>query len=180
MCFLDVLEISFFPFCDIMPEWCVFIMYAWKKLYRSCVQSMTVYYCIVYLSNHIAIILNFCPESMSHKNNIFQWKEHWLRNRSLKCQPSTSFCECLYTINKLNNILSFYIGNETNFFYLFMKGVFFEIFYDIVKLNMDFIPTKPILFVCIKLCICIYCCWYIKVLYTPPVLHMIFFVISDT
>lgn len=140
----------------------------------------TVYYCIVYLSNHIAIILNFCPESMSHKNNIFQWKEHWLRNRSLKCQPSTSFCECLYTINKLNNILSFYIGNETNFFYLFMKGVFFEIFYDIVKLNMDFIPTKPILFVCIKLCICIYCCWYIKVLYTPPVLHMIFFVISDT
>lgn len=140
----------------------------------------TVYYCIVYLSNHIAIILNFCPESMSHKNNIFQWKEHWLRNRSLKCQPSTSFCECLYTINKLNNILSFYIGNETNFFYLFMKGVFFEIFYDIVKLNMGFIPTKPILFVCIKLCICIYCCWYIKVLYTPPVLHMIFFVISDT
>lgn len=140
----------------------------------------TVYYCIVYLSNHIAIILNFCPESMSHKNNIFQWKEHWLRNRSLKCQPSTSFCECLYTINKLNNILSFYIGNETNFFYLFMKGVFFEIFYDIVKLNMDFIPTKPILFVCIKLCICIYCCWYIKVLYTPPVLHMIFFVISYT
>lgn len=140
----------------------------------------TVYYCIVYLSNHIAIILNFCPESMSHKNNIFQWKEHWLRNRSLKCQPSTSFCECLYTINKLNNILSFYIGNETNFFYLFMKGVFFEIFYDIVKLNMVFIPTKPILFVCIKLCICIYCCWYIKVLYTPPVLHMIFFVISDT
>lgn len=140
----------------------------------------TVYYCIVYLSNHIAIILNFCPESMSHKNNIFQWKEHWLRNRSLKCQPSTSFCECLYTINKLNNILSFYIGNEINFFYLFMKGVFFEIFYDIVKLNMDFIPTKPILFVCIKLCICIYCCWYIKVLYTPPVLHMIFFVISDT
>lgn len=142
----------------------------------------TVYYCIVYLSNHIAIILNFCPESMSHKNNIFQWKEHWLRNRSLKCQPSTSFCECLYmyTINKLNNILSFYIGNETNFFNLFMKGVFFEIFYDIVKLNMVFIPTKPILFVCIKLCICIYCCWYIKVLYTPPVLHMIFFVISDT
>lgn len=122
----------------------------------------------------------FCPESMSHKNNIFQWKEHWLRNRSLKCQPSTSFCECLYTINKLNNILSFYIGNETNFFYLFMKGVFFEIFYDKVKLNMVFIPTKPILFVCIKLCICIYCCWYIKVLYTPPVLHMIFFVISDT
>lgn len=140
----------------------------------------TVYYCIVYLSNHIAIILNFCPESMSHKNNIFQWKEHWHRNRSSKCKPSTSFCECLYTINKLNNILSFYIGNEINFFYLFMKGVFFEIFYDIVKLNMVFIPTKPILFVCIKLCICIYCCWYIKVLYTPPVLHMIFFVISDT
>lgn len=43
-------------------------------------------------------------------------------------------------------------------FYLFMKHVFFEIFYGIVKLNMDFIPTKPILFVCIKLCICIYCC----------------------
>lgn len=63
-------------------------------------------------------------------------------------------------------------------FYLFMKRVFFEIFYGIVKLNMDFIPTKPILFVCIKLCICIYCC-YIKVLYAP-VLQIIFFVISDT
>lgn len=41
-------------------------------------------------------------------------------------------------------------------FYLFMNGVFFEIFYNIVKLNKDFIPIKPILFVCIKLCIYAY------------------------
>lgn len=179
MCFLDVLEISFFPFCDIMPEWCVFIMYAWKNLYRSCVQSMTVNSLLLYC----IFIQSYCNYTQFFVQKVCRIRIIYSSEKNIgsEIEPSTSFCECLYTINKLNNILSFYIGNETNFFYLFMKGVFFEIFYDIVKLNMVFIPTKPILFVCIKLCIhvCIYCCWYIKVLYTPPVLHMIFFVISD-
>lgn len=87
---------------------------------RDCPQFIIVLYIYPIILQLYSI---FCPESMSHKNNIFQWKEHRLRNRSLKCQPSTSFWECfwecLYTINKLNNILSFYIGNETNFLFIY-------------------------------------------------------------
>lgn len=151
-----------------------------EKSYIDHVFSLWLFIIVLYIYPIILQLYSiFCPESMSHKNNIFQWKEHWLRNRSLKCQPSTSFCECLYTINKLNNILSFYIGNETNFFYLFMKGVFFEIFWHSKTAWIWFLFQQNQFYLCVSNSVYAYTVVDILKYCTHPQFY-IFFVISDT